>query len=78
MTKTEYMYGKGFDKEVLKKQIEICEYKLERISLLLYELLKVNMYARDEDRIRILINARDWNEEVIRDSKEMLRGSFYR
>jgi len=47
---------------------------IKRISLLLHELLKVNMYARDEDRIRILINARDWNEEVIRDSKEMLRG----
>jgi len=73
MTKTERLYGKNFDKKYLNMQIEVCGYKLQRIGILVDELLKVSMYARDEDRIREVLKARDWNEKVIRDSKDMLR-----
>jgi len=73
MTKTERLYGKNFDKKYLKMQIEVCEYKLQEIEVLLDELLKVNMYARDEDRLREVEEAREWNEKVIKDNEEMLR-----
>jgi len=73
MLKTERLYGKNFDKKYLKMQIEVCEYKLQRIGILVDELLKVSMYARDEDRLREVLKARDWNEKVIRDSEDMLR-----
>ena len=72
MKKTEYLYGLGFDKKYIKMQKEVCEYKLERIEVLIKHLLKPPHYARDEDRLRAVMKARDWNEEVLRECKEML------
>jgi thymidylate synthase len=72
MTKTEYLYGKDFDKQILKKQIEVCEYKLAKIERLIKELLKVPYEARDKDRLREVLEARDWNEKVLRESEEIL------
>ncbi len=53
MTKTEYLYGRGFDKKFIQMQKEVCEYKLEWIEVLIKYLLKAPYYARD------------WNEEVL-------------
>jgi len=73
MTKTEYLYGLGFDKTILEKQIEVCEYKLQRISMLMNKLIDIPFYARDEDRIDKLLKARTWNENLLQESKEMLK-----
>ena len=72
MTKTEYLYGRGFDEKFIQMQKEVCEYKLERIEVLIKYLLKAPYYARDEDRLRAVMKARDWNEEVLRECEEML------
>ena len=65
MTKTEYLYGKDFDKRHLKMQIEICEYKLEKIEKLLKVLLDVPIYARDDERLGEIVKARDFNQRII-------------
>ncbi len=74
MKKTEYLYGLGFDKKYIQMQKDVCEYKLERIEVLIKHLLKPPHYARDEDRLRAVMKARDWNEEVLRECEEMLSG----
>jgi len=73
MTKTEYLYGRNFSADMLNQQLNICNYKLERLKLLLDELLSVSMYARDEARIRKVLRAREWNENLKTECEEMLR-----
>ena len=76
MTKTEYLYGRGFDEKFIQMQKEVCEYKLERIEVLIKvlikHLLKVPYCTRDEDRLRAVMKARDWNKEILRECEEML------
>ncbi len=46
-------------------QIEICEYKLEKIEKLLKVLLDVPIYARDDERLGEIVKARDFNQRII-------------
>ena len=68
MKPTKYLYGKDFENKYLDMQIQVCEYKLARIKELLTTLLSVPMYARDEQRINAILEAREFNENLLKDS----------
>ena len=52
MKDLEYFYGNDVNLNKFKQKKEILGYELELLEKILKELINVNMYALDEDRIK--------------------------
>lgn len=62
---TEYLYG--VDAEIFKDMnyVDAIELKIASAKTLLDELVSVNHYARDDQRVRAVLNAIKFNKELL-------------
>ena len=62
---TEYLYGKGFSKKILKMQKKIARYKIERAKALKYKLVEDHYTVRDDERLNAISAAEKFNEKLL-------------
>jgi hypothetical protein len=65
MTKTTYLFGEDIDKTIIEIQKSVAKYKIKKAGELLTKLLRVNMYARDDERIAKVIKAQQFWHNIL-------------
>ena len=70
MTKTKYLYDVSPIKFKHLTYIDALEFKISSAKKLLNDLLDVNIYARDDIRVKKVFRAIKFNEDLIKEMEE--------